>query len=269
VPAAVILILRPVVEGRLPLSHGSLAHAAALDLFLRIDPPLGASLHGGNAPKPFTVGPVSGPGRREGFELVLSPDAVYTWRLTGLTDPVAEALLKMGAAGGIRLGQVVFEVEGLAGRPDEHPEAGRDDYGELLRRWSMQAPPAQVTLDFKTPTTFRVGRIQQPFPLPRWVFGSLLRGWNAFGPGRLELEPEGLDERLAVANWRGETRRVELGPYGAVGFVGRCTYRLADPDPQLGRTIGLLAEFAFYAGVGWQTTHGLGQVRPEFRPRAA
>jgi CRISPR-associated endoribonuclease Cas6 len=58
----------------------------------------------------------------------------------------------------------------------------------------------------------------------------------------------------------GETRRVELGNYRTVGFIGRCTFRVPAPIPEVRRLIGLLAEFAFYAGVGWQRPHGLGQV---------
>jgi len=262
---AIIMGLQPVAEARLPVSHGALAHAAALDLFLRLDPRFSRSLHDARQ-KPFTVSPLVGPFRREEGELLLSSDAIYLWRLTGLTQAVSERLLKVSPAlGGLRFGEVVFVIATSAITPEEHPEAGQDRYEALLSRWDKGPLAGVLTLQFLTPTTFRVGRSEQPFPLPRWVFGSLRKTWNAFAPARLDITPEEIEAKMVISNWKGETSRVELGSFRTIGFIGKFTYRILDPNPELHRTIRLLAEFAFYAGVGWQTTHGLGQVRPDIR----
>jgi CRISPR-associated endoribonuclease Cas6 len=263
---AVVVGLQPVAEARLPVSHGALAYAAALDLFLRLDPRFSRSLHDDAPQKPFTVSPLSGPFGREGGELLLSSDAIYLWRLTGLTPAVADRLLKVSPAlGGLRVGEGVFAIATLATTPGEHPEAGQERYEALLARWDKGPSAKVLTLQFLTPTTFRVGRFEQPFPLPRWVFGSLLRTWNAFAPAPLDVTLEEIETKVVLSNWKGETRRVELGGFRTVGFLGTFTYRIVDPDPELHRVVGLLAEFAFYAGVGWQTTHGCGQVRPDVR----
>jgi CRISPR-associated endoribonuclease Cas6 len=263
---AVVLGLQPVAEARLPASHGALAYAAALDLFLRLDPQFSRALHDDAPQKPFTVSPLFGPFGREGGELLLSSDAIYFWRLTGLTPAVADRLLKVSPAlGGLRIGEGVFAIATLATTSEEHPEAGQERYETLLARWDAGPSTKVFTLQFLTPTTFRVGRFEQPFPLPRWVFGSLLRTWNAFAPVALEVTPEEIEAKILLSNWKGETRRVELGSLRTVGFLGTFTYRILDPSPELGRVVGLLAEFAFYAGVGWQTTRGLGQVRPDVR----
>lgn len=264
---AVVLHLRPVAEARLPVSHGSLVHAAALDLFLRLNPGLGHALHQRRGPKPFTCSPLGGLERREGVEFVLSPERLYSWRLTGLNEAVSAALLRLSPKlGGIRIGKAVFSIAGVSRGAQEHPDAGQASFEEMLARWERENHPTTVALQFLTPTTFRVGQFEQPFPLPRWVFGSLLSSWNAFAPSSLALEDlrEALDERVVLSNFSCRTRRVELGGHRTVGFVGKCTYRVVRPGLELCWLLGLLGEFAFYAGVGWHTTHGLGQVRPIF-----
>jgi CRISPR-associated endoribonuclease Cas6 len=56
------------------------------------------------------------------------------------------------------------------------------------------------------------------------------------------------------------------------GFVGMCKYELRGPDEELQVTeettlttrqqIWLLAQLAFYCGIGYKTAMGMGQVRP-------
>jgi CRISPR-associated endoribonuclease Cas6 len=260
---ATVLTLQPITPVRLPVSHGRFAYTAALELFLRRDAALAKALHEARPHKPFTVSPLLGAQEREGNEFCLHPEQVYTWRLTGLTKKVSEHLLSFTPnMGGVRIGDAVFSIVNVATTAEEHPEAGQDDYIALWERWGKVAPPDSVTLLFLTPTTFRVNHFEQPFPLPRWVFGSLIALWDAFSPypigqGMREL----IEEAVILSNWRGETRRVELGNHRTVGFIGKFTYRFAERLPELSRLIGMLAEFAFYAGVGWHTAHGMGQTR--------
>jgi len=262
---AIVMNLKPIDRVRLPVSHGTFAYAAALELFLRRDPTLAKALHEAKPYKPFTVSPLLNAWVREGSELILDPHEVYTWRLTGLTQQVSEHLLRFTPdIGGVRIGDAVFYITAVFTTKEEHPEAGQDNYMAMWERWGQLPPPRAVTLHFITPTTFRVGRFEQPFPLPRYVFGSLLALWDTFSPYPIGQLKDLIDEIVLLSNWRGETRRVDFGDYYTVGFIGKFTYRIGERLPELWRLIGLLSEFAFYAGVGWQTTHGLGQVRPEF-----
>jgi CRISPR-associated endoribonuclease Cas6 len=70
-----------------------------------------------------------------------------------------------------------------------------------------------------------------------------------------------ISSNVALSNWKGETHRVELGRRWTVGCTGKFTYRVIDKLKPLSQLLGMLADYAFYSGVGWQTTHGLGQVR--------
>jgi CRISPR-associated endoribonuclease Cas6 len=103
-----------------------------------------------------------------------------------------------------------------------------------------------------------------PVPLPQWVFGGLLDRWNAFAPVPL---PEAVREfaalRMALSRYELRTVAVPFKPgmvkFGAVGYG---VYTAPHPDEALLSALNLLSEFAFYAGVGAQTTMGFGQCRP-------
>ncbi len=266
---AAVLSLEPVDEVALPVSHGRLALASALDLFLRLDPNLAHSLHSSQAPKPFTAGYLTGFSQGAGHMLTLPASGRCYWRLTGLNAEVSATLQMLSpGCGGVRLGEAVFRILDVALHAADHAEAGQERYSDLLSRTLRDEPEVgEITLSFVSPTTFRRGTVEHPFPLPSLVWGSLLRRWNRWStvPAMPAEEVEDvistLEEAVILSNWKGETRRVELGNRRTVGFIGRFSYRVREPHSALRPLIALLARFAFYAGVGWQTTHGLGQVR--------
>jgi CRISPR-associated endoribonuclease Cas6 len=261
---AIVLHLKPAEEGCIPISHGDLAHAAAFDLFSRLDPSLSKSLHDNATRKPFTISPLGGTLRRKEIDFVVTPNVIYPWRISGLTSEMAGLLAKISPElGNVLFKKTTFKIEAIARIPEDHPEAGTDLFSSLFSRWSKRSSFKAVTLRFLTPTTFRIGRVEQPIPLPGLVFGSLLAAWHCFAQERLEISKEVIEAKVVVSHWEGETQRVEMGDCRTVGCIGKFTYRLLDPGPEFCRMIGLLSEFAFYAGVGWQTARGLGQVRPE------
>jgi CRISPR-associated endoribonuclease Cas6 len=102
-----------------------------------------------------------------------------------------------------------------------------------------------------------------PLPLLDLVFGSLLDRWQAFAP--LALNPDlrrFAAEQVAVARYRLRTRALPFKP-GAmqVGFSGECLFVALRRDRYWLSVLHLLADFAFYAGVGYQTSMGMGQAR--------
>ncbi|MFQ6043509.1 MAG: CRISPR system precrRNA processing endoribonuclease RAMP protein Cas6, partial [Candidatus Poribacteria bacterium] len=145
--------------------------------------------------------------------------------------------------------------------PQDDPEVGNTTYESLWTHWQNIEPPTRFSIRFHTPTTFRRGQVEEPFPSPHLVFGSLVNSWNTHAPYPLGEITSVLREMVILTNWKGETRRVELGSRRTVGFVGKFTYRVIENLSEICRLLGLLIDYAFYAGVGWQTTHGLGQTR--------
>jgi CRISPR-associated endoribonuclease Cas6 len=152
------------------------------------------------------------------------------------------------------------------------PWVGRTSFEALVAAHTLQEPmPARVTLRFASPTVFKSKGAFMPLPLPRLVFEGLVRRWNAFSP--VQVHPDVnryAEEEMAISSYRLHTETVRFGAWerGNVGggralpgFVGSCTYVLRRKDRYWMGLVHLLAAFALYAGVGKQTTMGMGQVR--------
>ncbi|HID29981.1 MAG TPA: CRISPR system precrRNA processing endoribonuclease RAMP protein Cas6 [Desulfobacterales bacterium] len=262
---AIILELQPINDAKLPLSHGVFSYAAALSLLERIEPDLPRRLHDSASSKPLTTSPVWG-GFRDGTLFRLQRGKTYRWRLTGLDEAVSTCLSYTEAGvGNVRIGDTIFCINRVLSEPQEDPEVGKTTYESLWSHWQNISPPVRFPVQFHTPTTFRRGHVEDPFPAPHLVFGSLVNSWNTHSPQSLGEITDVLREMVILTNWKGETRRVELGSRRTVGFVGKFTYSVIENLPEICRVLGLLLDYAFYAGVGWQTTHGLGQTRLAYK----
>jgi CRISPR-associated endoribonuclease Cas6 len=154
-------------------------------------------------------------------------------------------------------------VVAVAKEAKDHPWAGRISAEELYEsRMLANNLPRSFTLQFHSPTTFRSGGQNMPFPLPRFVFLTLAEKWNRYSPVHLgEKVAPMLAERVLLTKYDLRTRMLDFGRYRQVGFIGRCEFHIETNKDDLWRQIPhLLADFAFYAGVGYKTTMGMGQV---------
>jgi CRISPR-associated endoribonuclease Cas6 len=69
-------------------------------------------------------------------------------------------------------------------------------------------------------------------------------------------------ECLGISRYKLSTRAVS-GKGGSVhiGFVGECQYTALRYDRYWQGVIQLLTDYAFYAGIGYRTTAGMGQAQ--------
>jgi len=209
----------------------------------------------------------------------VTPEHSYELRFTvldqGLFTTFVQHFLRGGSRPTVRLSGVEFQVSEVLTTPGSHPWAGYTTAQELLDRWQgrdmggKDNPGHVFHLEFASPTAWslggRLGKRMEVLPQPRLFFGGLATTWDywfkdVFTMGR-DLR-EYVAETVVVSQMQLETRMHQYRGYKQVGAVGRLTYRLLDyANPGWARLLNTLADFAFYAGVGYKTTMGMGQVR--------
>lgn len=280
---------------------GQHAHGAFFRIIEQVDPALARRLHnihGKGARKPFTVSPLMGLPRRKAYQekpvdasspkngpsqrsLVYLREGWECWlRVTILDDRLFKTFIDYfvdsspipspsrkpkwgGVLREIRLGDAHFCVSDILTTPGSHPWSGYVSLEELQKRLD-EAPPSSLTFEFHTPTSFKVGgKNVETIPFPKLVFGNLATAWKTLtGEDMVEAV-----EKYAESNWRPVIHRLErrsltLHNQPQLGAIGKVEYRrLDDGDSLLARAFNLLADLAFYSGLGRKTAQGMGMVR--------
>lgn len=264
---SLVLKLAPLTPPPVPVGEAHAAHAAFLDLIRRADPALSAALHSGSERRPFTISPLWPAERRRpaGDGATETPWLRITLLRPALFASLRGLFLTPRPDLDLRLGRQLFRPIELLLTPEANPWAGHARYetvglGERVDR--------VIELRFATPTSFSLGqqawgRPMELLPRPDFVFDSLWRKWNAFAP-----EPFGEEvaraarEQIVLGELEGRTRELRFPRAAQRGFVGRAVYEIKGElaEPTL-RALNTLADFAFFAGVGYKTTMGMGQTR--------
>lgn len=263
-----VFILRPLADTTLPMTLGNAFYTAFLQLVAEHDPELATWLHDANGPKPFTTSPLQGPVAVRDKQLHLQPDQDYWLRVTSIDARLSRTLSALEAQPPptLRLHNGQFAVTHVTSQPQVHPWAACVPYDALYEAalaHEMRSRP-QVPLVFESPTAFRSQGRTTVFPLPRLVFGSLMSRWNHYAPFPLDEDLiDVLDAEIDVDRYDLKTQMQNFGRYQLqIGFVGQCTFGARkDVEAEVVWCMRLLAQFAFFAGVGYRTTMGMGQVR--------
>jgi CRISPR-associated endoribonuclease Cas6 len=258
----------------LQLSHdaGQHAHAAFYHLIDLADPVLAAQLHQQKGRKPFTVSPLMGlpvtppnqPFRlRAGWEGWLRFTILdSTLFQTFISAFVTSGLTHRGIPS-LQLGEGKFAVQEVLTSPESHPMAGYLPMSDLLATLEQPAH-SRFRFDFFTPTSFGwKGDAIQTLPTPRLVFGNLATAWQVLsGENSTRAVEEYASEWLVSGKHKLQTERIFLhgkNQIGTVGFIEQLYFEQQADSLEL-RFINLLAQLAFFTGVGRKTTHGMGMA---------
>lgn len=262
-----VLKIRPMRTIEIPATTGNTLHAFFLDQVRLMDSRLAARLHAPGEIKPFTVSSLQGSFESRGGKVRLSEKSEYWFRITGLEAELSHVLLdltKMLPAT-VSLFGSEFDLIGAAVEDREHSWSGRSSceriYAESMER--AGGSERKIRLKFFSPTTFRSGEVNIPFPLPSLIFESVAAKWNRFAPPSLRavIGPE-INQILLLSGYELATRMMDFGRYRQAGFIGNSDFLIRDGvDDSIRRTIRAMVDFLFYSGVGYKTTMGMGQVK--------
>lgn len=264
---SLILNLTAPTAVKMPQSLGRASQALFYRLIQARDPALATRLHDAEGIKPYTV---SSPkiGKRHNKQTVIESGETGWIRFTGFSADVSNVLLKIAATPPqrIELDDIIFKVTGATADPADHPWAAHSSYQDFAAPFLLGGsarPNRRITLAFDSPTAFRSQKRFVLFPLPEQVFGGLLMRWQQFAPVALNPEVRRFAEEVVTVS-KYNLRTVSM-PYKKggvqIGFIGNAMYTVSNADRYWLNILHLLANYAFFCGVGYQTTTGMGQIR--------
>jgi CRISPR-associated endoribonuclease Cas6 len=265
-PIAVVFTVRPHQAVRIGSGLGRATYMAVLGLITRDDRALADQIHDDGGLKPLTVSSIM---HIDGGDAtgMLVPEQTYAIRVTALS-PALETLAATWPERPpthVLLDTTQWQIEAVTADPEGHPWAGRDGYADLAAPGltGTGRTPQRWELLFDSPVTFRQRGMNQPFPLPELVFGSLLERWNSVAPLPLpDAARDFVSSAVAVSAYDLHSVRAQAKTNAPqIGALGRCTYTATRHDQYGVPCLDVLARFAFYCGVGAATTRGFGRVR--------
>jgi CRISPR-associated endoribonuclease Cas6 len=272
---ALVINLIAQEDGILLGTVGELAHAAFYAAVQAIDPPLAQQMHDAQQRSAFSLSPLYGYWQSPQDGRIHVRQGQEGWLRLGLLDDRLFALftqhLLTSSRPTLRLGPVHFAISQVYGAPrpegPRHPWVG---YTTLADLRALHETPDRWTLQFESPTAIRWGeadnrtRRVELFPQPRMAIAGLRTRWDRLtGETWGRAFEEWVERNVVVSRvWHWQTRPWVFQQQRYLGGVGQLEYRLL--DPRQGEHVAhlhRLLHLAFYTGIGYKTTHGLGQVR--------
>ncbi len=236
---------------------------------------------------------------RENIHLPLDPEKTYAVRITLLLGELFplfySSLMRFNMAESGKRNQSFMHIgkqqflleEVIADTDDRSGWTGYTTFAHLAAEASKKRPGnvEPLKLEFASLTTFNRGSVRDKtygnyyarLPLPEYVFPGLARRWQELAPPELaevvhkeQIEQYILESGIIIEDYDLKTHWVSFARHPQRGFIGTCKYHLRGPDEPatcespltVRQQILLLAQLAFYSGVGYKPSMGMGQVRP-------
>jgi CRISPR-associated endoribonuclease Cas6 len=258
-----------------PVAHvqGPILQGMFLELIRQVEPDMNQHLHDDSQYRPYTLSPL-GLGEQidhfDGFRIppnrLLRAGTPCALRITLLEDQIFPTFCRYfldRRDPTFRLGETEFGITNVVGTSDQRTTwSAYTSYQELIEQASRTE--RHITLRFITPTTFGIGDVDLPLPLPRLVFQSFRKRFEEFSQ-EVTFLPDfeaQVEQYTAITNLKQiQTEFIKTKKISFLGFTGRVTYHIhAKAAPDLIFQMNLLADYAFFCGTGKKTTVGMGQT---------
>lgn len=258
---SVVIKFKALKDGIYDFYPAQKIHSLFLRLIKKSDEQMSKQLHDEQKGKSFTVS--SFLGKELDKPIRIEKNSSYFIRLTVLDEEVFDTMIaslleKNTLKESIRVGNVEYKILEIFFDKEQSKWADHTSEQELF---NQQYASNLVKLRFYTPTLFKVGDQHCKYPVPEKVFTSLLRKFNKYSKYKIDQQIEEKFKEITVIEKKTQSRRVTLRDFYLEGFIGDVTFKIPEQDEQLIKTANILADFAFYAGVGYKTTMGLGQTQ--------
>lgn len=249
---SIVIELAAADVGNIPPTLSRGLHALVLKWFAAANPSVAETIHVSQN-SPLAISGLLGNRRQGGVRV---GDYFY-FRICLLDGSLVEPLMRgfeQSETQSLVLADFPFVLRNMYALPGTHQLAGAADYALLSH-------PMQVLTDiemhFLSPTSFKQNQGVQTFPLPEMVFNSLHRRWNIFAPEQYHLPT--CDWNALVTAYDLKTYALKMEGGTEIGAQGWVRYRFNSPETA--RIATVLANFAFFAGVGRKTAMGMGQTQ--------
>lgn len=201
--------------------------------------------------KPFAIGNLNGELTRNKGIASLKKEKVYSFVLTGLTrefsnyiDSIIVYLYKEPfVLGTAKCSFIDANIESMS-------------YKKLIN-----ASPKldKVEVAFISPSCFKRLGMYSLFPTPELLLQGLKERFNLFSGIML---PEFNDAEIFIAKYNLKTIAVNFGKHHIIGFIGDCSYVVSPTaNEEIKKQLGIYLNFAKFAGIGYKTTMGMGQIQ--------
>lgn len=216
-------------------------------------------LHDEYESKPFTISPIIPYLKWRNGKKYLKKGDKHFFRITFLEDQWYKLFMEyfLYHRDELRLRGSKIEIIEVLTNSDEDKKCNSIT-PEKLRKESQTRQ--KIRIKIHSTTTFRDDDRHIVFPRVNYLFNSLYSKWEEFSEQDLIIEREDFNQ-IYVSRYDLKSAMEKFNEYPIKGFQGECEYEI---DSKLSKEkvkdLNLLADFAFYSGVGYKTTMGLGQV---------
>jgi CRISPR-associated endoribonuclease Cas6 len=249
---SIVIELAAADMGDIPPTLSRALHAQVLYWLAEGNPSIAEAVHSSQN-SPLSISGLLGNRRQDGVQV---GDYFY-FRIGLLDGSLIEPLIRgfeKSETQSLVLANFPFVLRNMYALPGTHKLAGAADYALLSNPLQVLN---DIELNFLSPTSFKQSYGVQTFPLPELVFGSLHRRWNIFAPQQYHLPA--CEWNAIVSAYELKTYALKMEGGAEVGVQGWVRYKFSNSDTA--RIATILANFAFFAGVGRKTAMGMGQTQ--------